>query len=149
MEFLLKKFDQLTLEELYRILQIRSEVFVVEQDCVYQDLDGRDRSSHHVLGMVEEKIHAYTRIVPPGVSFDQYASIGRVLTTMKVRRGGYGRLLMKQSVAYCKQLYPSHGIKISAQTYLLDFYSGLDFKADGEGYLEDGIPHIGMVYQGT
>ena len=147
MNFHVNAFDELDTKQLYRILEIRTEVFVVEQDCVYQDIDGRDPSSHHVLGYVNDKIHAYTRIVPPGVSYDGYASIGRVLTTMKVRRDGYGRKLMKESIQACQTLYPKHNIKISAQTYLLKFYKGLGFQQVGEGYLEDGIPHVGMVYK--
>jgi len=147
MNFYVNVFDELDLKQLYRILEIRSEVFVVEQDCVYQDMDGKDSSSYHVLGYVNGEIHAYTRIVPPGVSYDKYASIGRVLTTMEVRRDGYGRKLMKESIKACQSLYPKHGIKISAQTYLLKFYNGLGFEQVGEGYLEDGIPHVAMVYK--
>lgn len=147
MEFNVKPFAELSLRELYRILEIRVEVFVVEQDCVYQDIDGKDTASHHVIGIVDKEIHAYTRILPPGTSYDNYASIGRVLTTKEVRRDGYGRKLMKASIEACEKMYPTHKIKISAQTYLLKFYNGLGFVQEGEDYLEDGIPHVGMVYK--
>ena len=145
MIFDLKGFEDLSIIELYRVLEIRAEVFVVEQDCVYQDLDGRDPSSHHVLGYVGDSIEAYTRIVPPGVSFDKYASIGRVLTTQRVRRDGFGRKLMRKSIAFCQEIYPHHEIKISAQSYLMAFYQELGFIETGEEYLEDGIPHRAMI----
>lgn len=146
MEFSLKSFVELSNTELYSILQLRAEVFVVEQDCVYQDLDGKDEMSHHVLGFSDDFLAAYTRIVPPGISYDDYASIGRVVTSMKARKHGYGKALMNKSIGFCKELHPDYDIKISAQTYLLKFYNELGFKKVGEGYLEDGIPHIGMVY---
>ncbi|GLR18156.1 GNAT family N-acetyltransferase [Portibacter lacus] len=141
-----KPFASLNLDELYRILELRAEVFVVEQDCVYQDLDGKDKLGHHLLGMVNGEIHAYSRILPPGTTFTTYSSIGRILTSMDVRREGYGRSLVTESIKQCHALYPKHQIKISAQTYLLKFYTGLGFNQVGEGYLEDGIPHVGMVY---
>ncbi|WP_235298799.1 GNAT family N-acetyltransferase [Portibacter marinus] len=146
MRFVLKSFDQLTTSELYRILQIRAEVFVVEQDCVYQDVDGKDMKGHHVLGYANGRIEAYTRILPPGISYENHASIGRVLTTEGNRGSGAGKQLMHQSIKYCKELYPDNDIKISAQTYLLSFYNDLGFKEWGESYLEDGIPHIAMVF---
>ncbi len=145
MLFELKSFDELSSKEVYRILEIRAAVFVVEQECVYQDLDGKDTSAHHVLGYFEDSIEAYTRIVPTGLIYENYVSIGRVLTTKRVRRGGFGRRLMKQSIAYSKEIYPHHKIKISAQSYLLSFYKKLGFVEDGREYLEDGIPHTAMV----
>jgi ElaA protein len=147
MHFILKKFEDLSLEELYRILQIRAEVFVVEQDCVYQDLDNLDQNSYHVLGIVDNEIEAYTRIIPPGGTYDDYSSIGRVITSQKVRKNGYGKSLMNFSIKSCFEAYTTSPLKISAQTYLLKFYSELGFEAVGEGYLEDGIPHIAMIYQ--
>ncbi|MCL4106480.1 UNVERIFIED_CONTAM: hypothetical protein GTU68_030438 [Idotea baltica] len=131
---------------MYRLLELRSEVFVVEQDCIYQDLDGKDQSGHHFLGMVNGEIQAYSRILPPGTTFTTFSSIGRILTSKEVRREGYGRVLVSESIKECKKLYPKHQIKISAQTYLLKFYSDLGFVQVGDGYLEDGIPHVGMVW---
>lgn len=148
MQFHLKKFQELSLDELYRILQIRAEVFVVEQDCVYQDLDGLDQISYHVLGLVDGEVEAYTRIIPPGGTYQDFAAIGRVITTQSVRKNGFGKSLMLFSIQKCLELYPQHPLKISAQTYLLRFYNGLGFQASGEGYLEDGIPHTAMIYEG-
>ena len=144
----MKKFQELTLDELYRILQIRAEVFVVEQDCVYQDLDGLDQISYHVLGLVDGEIEAYTRIIPEGGSYGDYSSIGRVITTQKIRKNGYGRPLMKFSIQSCFDLYPTSKLKIGAQSYLLKFYKELGFVVSGEEYLEDGIPHTKMIYEG-
>tara|TARA_R110001583_G_scaffold17014_15_gene69370 strand:- start:300 stop:743 length:444 start_codon:yes stop_codon:yes gene_type:complete len=139
-----KKFSELKLEELYRILQLRSEVFVVEQDCVYQDLDGKDEKALHVLGFKNDKIIAYTRIFKPGLYFDE-ASIGRVVVAKNERDYKYGHDIMKASIEAVKDYFNISEIKISAQCYLNKFYSNLGFKKVGEEYLEDGIPHIAMI----
>tara|TARA_R110002049_G_scaffold64920_2_gene170747 strand:+ start:4683 stop:5126 length:444 start_codon:yes stop_codon:yes gene_type:complete len=139
-----KKFSELKLEELYRILQLRSEVFVVEQDCVYQDLDGKDEKALHVLGFKNDKIIAYTRIFKPGLYFDE-ASIGRVVVAKNERDYKYGHDIMKASIEAVKDYFNTSEIKISAQCYLNKFYSNLGFKKVGEEYLEDGIPHIAMI----
>ena len=139
----IKRFDELTLDELYNILQLRNEVFIVEQNCVYKDLDGKDRSAWHLLAVEDGKLVAYTRILPPGVSYNDPA-IGRVVTSSLKRRSGLGRELMKRSIEACEKLFGKISISLSAQVYLQSFYESLDFIVVGEEYLDDGIPHIKM-----
>lgn len=144
MKINIKTFEQLTNIELYEILQLRSEVFVVEQDCAYQDLDGKDEKALHIIGIKEGKIVAYTRCFKPGDYFKE-ASIGRVVVKNSQRKYKFGNDIMKASVEAIKNHYKTNLIKISAQCYLDKFYTNLGFKAIGEGYLEDGIPHIAMI----
>ena len=144
MNITVKKFQELTTSELYEILQLRSEVFVVEQDCVYQDIDGKDLKALHVLGVKEGKIIAYTRLFNGGEYFDT-PSIGRVVVKESERKYGYGHDLIKASIKAIIDNYNETIITISAQTYLQKFYESHGFKQIGEGYLEDGIPHIRMV----
>lgn len=139
-----KTFEELNTTELYDLLQLRSEVFVVEQDCVYQDVDGKDQKALHVLGYKNEKLVAYTRIFKPGDYFEE-ASIGRVVVKENERAYKYGYDIMKASIEAIKEYYNQSEIRISAQTYLKRFYNNLDFKEVGEEYLEDGIPHINML----
>ncbi|WP_055444155.1 GNAT family N-acetyltransferase [Lacinutrix himadriensis] len=139
-----KTFKELTTQELYEILQLRSEVFVVEQDCVYQDLDGKDQKALHVIGFKDEKVVAYTRIFKPGFYFEE-ASIGRVVVAANQRQHKYGYAIMEASIKAVKEQYNESIIKISAQCYLKKFYNNLGFKEIGAEYLEDGIPHIGML----
>lgn len=143
MEFKVKSFQELSTIELYQILQLRSEVFVVEQDCVYQDLDFKDQKSLHVFGKINNKIIAYTRIFSPGDYFDN-ASIGRVVVQKSERSSGYGYDLMEASIEAIDYFFKVAKITISAQVYLTKFYNSLGFKKVGEEYLEDGIPHIRM-----
>ena len=142
-----KKFEEFTIDELYDILQLRSEVFVVEQDCVYQDIDGKDRKALHVIGTKGGKVVAYTRIFDAGDYFEK-ASIGRVVVSKEARAYGYGHDMMKASIAAIQEHYDTTSIKISAQTYLRKFYESHGFVKVGEEYLEDGIPHIGMFREG-
>ncbi|TYB78709.1 GNAT family N-acetyltransferase [Bizionia myxarmorum] len=144
LEIITKTFQELTTVELYQVLQLRSEVFVVEQNCVYQDVDGKDERALHVLGFKNNKLVAYTRIFKPGFYFDE-ASIGRVVVQENERKHQYGYDIMKASIEAIKTTYNETTIKISAQTYLKKFYNNLGFQEVGEGYLEDGIPHIGML----
>jgi len=139
-----KKFIDLTTQELYDILQLRSEVFVVEQDCVYQDIDSKDQKALHIIGYKNDRVVAYTRIFKPGDYFD-LASIGRVVVSQKERDNKYGYDIMKASIKAIKDIFNESTIKISAQYYLKQFYSNLEFKQVGVEYLEDGIPHIAMV----
>ncbi|WP_283636276.1 GNAT family N-acetyltransferase [Aquaticitalea lipolytica] len=139
-----KTFKELTTDELYALLQLRSEVFVVEQDCVYQDIDYKDQKALHVLGFKNNKLVAYTRLFKPGDYFN-YASIGRVIVAQNEREHKYGYDIMNASINAIKEYYNETTIKISAQTYLKKFYNNLGFEEVGEGYLEDGIPHIGMI----
>ena len=137
-------FVDFTVNELYEVLQLRSEVFVVEQDCVYQDIDFKDQKALHVLGYKNEKLVAYTRIFKPGDYFDE-SSIGRVVVQQNERKYGYGHDLMKESISVIETQLGTNTIHISAQTYLEKFYNVHGFTQTGEGYLEDGIPHIKMI----
>lgn len=139
-----KTFNQLNTTELYDLLQLRSEVFVVEQDCVYLDIDGKDTKALHVLGYKDDKLVAYTRIFKPGDYFKE-ASIGRVVVKENQRQEGYGYDIMNASIYAIKNYFKTSDIRISAQTYLKRFYNNLGFKEVGEEYLEDGIPHINMI----
>jgi ElaA protein len=144
MVWIAKKFETLTPSELYAALGLRSEVFVVEQNCVFQDIDNRDPPSHHLMGWDGDKLLAYARIVPPGISYVE-SSIGRIVTSPSARRQQIGRELVKRSI---KLLYSLHGktvIRIGAQYYLKDFYESFGFRQAGEVYLEDGIEHIEML----
>ncbi len=140
----IKKFGELSLAELYYILQLRSEVFVVEQDCVYQDIDGKDQEALHILGYKNEEIVAYTRCFRPGYYFEQ-ASIGRVVVKESERKFGYGHEIMKASAKAIEEHYHTTHIKLSAQQYLTKFYEAHGYEVNGDGYLEDGIPHIAMI----
>ena len=146
MEAVIKTFDELSTEELYQILRLRSEVFVVEQNCVYQDIDNKDQKALHVLGLKNGGLVAYTRMFRPGDYFEN-ASIGRVVVPKKQRKYGYGKQIMQVSLAALAQRFPKTSIEISAQKYLLKFYTDLGFTAVGEEYLEDGIPHVRMFYK--
>lgn len=139
-----KNFNELTLNELYGLLKLRSQVFVVEQDCVYQDIDDKDRKAIHVLGLKNKEIIAYARIFEPGDYFKE-AAIGRVVVDNKYRGSGYANHLMKASIKLVQDKFKESNIKVSAQTYLKKFYQTLGFNQVGEEYLEDGIPHIAMV----
>ena len=141
-----KHFRNLTTTELYQILQLRNEVFIVEQNCPFQDLDDKDFKCYHLMGFdtVSQKIMAYTRIVPAGVSY-QEASIGRVVTSPLARGGGFGKQLMTQSIQLLEELYGGVSIKIGAQLYLKKYYESFGFEQIEEIYLEDGIEHILMV----
>jgi ElaA protein len=143
MNWTIKKFDELSLDELYNILQLRTEVFIVEQNCVYNDPDGKDQSAWHLMAKEEGKLVAYTRILPPGVSYNDPA-IGRVVTSSSKRRSGLGRELMRRSIEACEKLFGKTSITLSAQVYLQSFYESLGFIVVGEEYLEDGILHIKM-----
>jgi ElaA protein len=144
MDWKLKKFDELSLQELYEILQLRSEVFILEQNCVYQDPDGKDQLAWHLMGIEENKLVAYTRILPAGVSYPDPA-IGRVVTAPAQRRSGLGRELMRRSIEDCEKLFGKTSITLGAQLYLKNFYESLGFSTIGNEYIEDGIPHITMT----
>jgi len=139
-----KTFQELSTHELYAILQLRSEVFVVEQDCVYQDVDDKDQKALHVIGFKNDNVVAYTRIFKPGDYFKE-SSIGRVVVAHSERKYGYGVEIMNASIYAIQEHYKETSIRISAQTYLLKFYASLGFKKVGEEYLEDGIPHVNMI----
>jgi ElaA protein len=143
-EWVLKAFNDLTPLELYALLRLRSEVFVVEQNCVFLDMDNNDQQCHHLMGIQNDQLVAYTRLVPPGLIYEQ-PSIGRVVTAPEARSSGIGKLLMKQSIDHVHNLYGSQPIKIGAQLYLKRFYGSFGFQQISDVYLEDGIEHIYML----
>ncbi|HEX9981593.1 MAG TPA: GNAT family N-acetyltransferase [Flavobacterium sp.] len=140
----IKPFKALSPEELYSILQLRSEIFVVEQNCVYQDLDGKDQKALHVFGIEEGRILASSRLFAPGDYFAE-ASIGRVVVKKDARARKLGHELMQESMNAIKENFGSGPILISAQLYLEKFYNSHGFISVGEKYLEDDIPHIRML----
>lgn len=144
MIFTIKRFNELSTHELYAVLQLRAEVFVVEQDCVYQDLDNKDLDAYHVLGVLDTKIVAYARIFKPGDYFLE-SSIGRIVVKKEFRKFQYGYQLVQNSIQFIENNLQQNKILISAQSYLSKFYNSLGFTQVGEEYLEDGIPHIKML----
>lgn len=142
--FSVKKFHELVLDELYEILYLRSKIFVVEQECVYLDIDNKDKVAFHVLGKKDGKIVAYSRLFKEGDCYEE-ASIGRVIVMKEERKYGYGHELIKYSKTVIKEKFKSKKIKIGAQLYLKKFYETHGFRQIGEKYIEDGIPHIYML----
>ncbi|MBL7738059.1 MAG: GNAT family N-acetyltransferase [Chitinophagaceae bacterium] len=142
--WVIKKFDALTPGELYVILRLRSEVFVVEQHCVFLDMDNKDQSCYHLMGWQADQLVAYTRLMPPGISYPE-PSIGRVVTSPAARGSGAGKLLMEKSIAETERLFGKVSVKIGAQLYLKKFYASLGFEQSSEVYDEDGIDHIEMI----
>lgn len=141
----IKSFEELTTTELYAILRLRSEVFIIEQNCAYQDLDNSDQKALHLMGTDDNgQLLAYTRIFAPGIKFTE-ASIGRVVTSPLARGKGAGRELMERSISELQQHYGKIPIKIGAQQYLQRFYTSLGFEQTSDTYLEDDIPHIEML----
>lgn len=144
LRFIIKPFNELSLQELYTMLQLRTKVFVVEQDCVFQDMDDKDQKGIHVLGYHDDVLVAYSRLLPPGMSYPEM-SIGRVLTDTDRRKEGFGIELMRQSINTMYELYGKQPIRIGAQLYLKKFYESFAFAQTSDTYLEDGIPHIEMI----
>lgn len=142
MEWLIKTFSQLTAEELYQILQLRVDVFVVEQTCPYHELDGKDQQALHVFARDQEGIQAYLRVLAPGVSFPE-ASLGRVIS--KKRRQGLGTQLLNRGLQAARDWLGDGPTRIEAQTYAKSFYEQAGFRQVSEEFLEDGIPHIQML----
>ncbi|AIF98717.1 GNAT family N-acetyltransferase [Alteromonas australica] len=138
-------FDALTTHQLFELLKLRVDVFVVEQNCPYPDLDEKDRhcDMRHLMGFEQDKLVAYARLLPPGVSYPS-ASIGRVVTHQDYRGNGRGKLLIETAIKYCESYWPNSEIEIGAQTYLLSFYESFGFVPTSDMYLEDGIPHVDM-----
>lgn len=146
MEWIIKSFNELLLEELYEVLKLRAEVFVVEQACVYNDIDDLDKVGIHVLGYNSGKLAAYARILPANTRF-KTASIGRVVTEANYRGKDIGKVLMQHSIDYILNQWNESVITISAQEHLEKFYGSMGFLRASESYLEDGIPHIKMTYK--
>ncbi|KAA5536628.1 GNAT family N-acetyltransferase [Taibaiella lutea] len=140
-----KSFESLDTIELYKILQLRAEVFIVEQTCYYQDVDNKDLKAIHLWHEDENgTINAYCRLLPAGISYKE-PSIGRVATAIQNRKEGLGRMMMQLAIEFIKESFQSDAIRISAQEYLQVFYESLGFKKNGDVYDEDGIPHIEML----
>ena len=137
-------YKELSADQLYEILRLRAEIFVVEQNCAYQDIDQKDQKAIHLTGEINKKIIAYTRIFKKGDYFNN-SSIGRVLVKKDYRKKDYGKVIMKKSIEIIKTDPEEEEIEISAQKYLTEFYSELGFKKTGKEYLEDNIPHIKMI----
>ena len=142
-EWVKKKWSDISLEELYSVLRLRSEVFVVEQDCVYQDIDNKDQIAIHLLGYINKELIAYSRLFNEGDYFKE-TSFGRAIIKKEKRGQGYGDELVKESLKTIKNYYGNKKVKISAQAHLKSFYSKHAFIAKGKEYLEDGIPHVSM-----
>ncbi|WP_114327123.1 GNAT family N-acetyltransferase [Candidatus Colwellia aromaticivorans] len=147
----IKKFDELSLHQLYDALKLRIDVFVVEQRCYYPDLDSeqnqldRHKETLHLLGYQGDTLVAYLRILPSGQSYDNYISIGRVATAKQARGTGLGHELMSEGLKVCQQHFAKQNIKVSAQEHLKEFYQQHNFEQVSEMYLEDDIPHVAMV----
>jgi ElaA protein len=139
-----KEFNNLTPHELYAILQLRTEVFVVEQNCVFQDMDGKDDYCHHIMGWNGDKLIATSRIVPPGIAYE-FPSIGRIVTSPAARGRSAGKELVNKSISALNKLYGDSTIRIGAQLYLKKFYESFGFEQSGDVYDEDGIDHIQMT----
>jgi len=146
MEWSCKPYEKLSLDEFHDLIQLREIVFVVEQDCPYLDVDGKDKKAFHVIGRLNNKIVATTRILPQGVSYDE-VSIGRVVVSPDVRGKSIGKELMEQSMQYVQFHFGKVPVRISAQTYLFEYYKYFGFESTGKEYLEDNIPHVEMLYQ--
>lgn len=147
LQWICKHFDELSVHELYAIIRLRNEVFVVEQNCVFQDADNIDQHCHHLLGFQEENLVAYTRLVPAGIAYEEM-SIGRVVNSPSFRGKGAGKALMQQSINECYRLFGKQPIKIGAQLYLKKFYENFGFVQCSDAYDEDGIDHIKMMKEG-
>ena len=140
----IKSFAALTPAELYAILRLRNEVFVVEQNCVFQDADNKDIYCHHLMLFENKQLVAYARLVPPGISYREM-SVGRVVTARDARNKGAGKKLMSLAVEYCRKIFGDGPIRIGAQYYLEKFYTDIGFTRTGDIYDEDGIEHIEML----
>jgi ElaA protein len=146
MEITIKHFEELTPAELYEILKERIDIFIVEQNCIYHECDGKDYKAWHLMAREGSRLIGYLRILPPGVSYAE-ASIGRVLVTKDFRGKGVGRSIMNLAIEYISKKLREKRIRISAQARLEKFYASLGFQRVSDVYLEDGIPHIEMLYE--
>lgn len=143
----IRSFSALSNSELYSIMKIRQEVFIVEQNCPYLDADDKDQVSHHLWLNLNEQVVAYCRVLPPDISYEGYTSIGRVVSHRLYRKAGLGQRMMRFAIDFAKGTWPEKPIKISAQCYLEAFYGSFGFRPVGTAFLEDDIPHIAMVLE--
>ncbi len=143
-------FNKLTTNQLFDLLKLRVDVFVVEQNCAYPELDEKDRhpDTQHLMGFVDDKLVACARLLPAGLSYDS-VSIGRIATSENYRGNGAGKILVEEAIKHCEQIWPQCTIEISAQEYLIRFYQKFGFEPTSEVYLEDGIPHLDMKRRST
>jgi len=146
MNWEIKKFNELNVMELYNILKVRTDVFVVEQECPYSECDGKDIKSYHLYTKDGDDVIAYLRILPPGLSYEE-SSIGRVLVRKDNRGKGLAKEMMKIAMNFIKEDLKEYKIRLSGQEYLINFYKDLGFQVVSDMYLEDGIPHVEMIYQ--
>lgn len=146
MDWFNKPFEKLTNDELYALLKLRVDVFVVEQDCPYPELDNYDQQAIHYFLKINEEFAAYVRILPSNSKYEE-VSIGRVLVLKKFRRQGYAQQIMQKAIDYVMNEWKETRIRVQGQEYLKDFYSGFGFEQVSESYLEDGIPHIDMIWE--
>lgn len=146
MEWKMKRYKDLTIEELYSILKVRNEVFVVEQNCPYQDCDGKDKKAYHLFLEDNGDVIAYTRILEKGVSYDEI-SIGRFLVQEKHRRKGLAKEMLKRAINFIEESLNEKSIRLSGQVYIKDLYKSFGFKEVSDIYLEDNIPHVEMLYK--
>ena len=142
--FIWHDFNSISKDELYDVLSLRQRVFIIEQDCFYEDLDYSDQDANHLLLYKDNKLIAYSRVFPPGIKYDA-ASIGRIVTDLDYRGKGYGKIITQESIQFLKNNFPESDISISAQYRLVDFYENLGFEREGNIYLEDNIDHIKMT----
>lgn len=141
-----KHYKDLSVDEFHDLIYLREKVFIVEQDCPYQDVDGKDKVSFHLIGRLDNEIVATSRILPPGVSYNEVA-IGRVVMAAKARGKGYAHDMMRQSKSFIVQTFGNVPIRLSAQKYLEAYYASHGFESTGKEYLEDGIPHVEMLFK--
>lgn len=146
MNFQLKSFDELSGKEVYEVLKSRNEVFVLEQQCIYQDCDNKDKNAYHLLVEEDGEIIAYLRILKKGIAYNE-VSIGRVLVKKEYRRKGLARQIMLKAIDFIDKELNEKSIRISAQQYLIDFYGSLGFKVVSDMYIEDSLPHQEMLYE--
>jgi len=146
MQWITHTFEELTPSELYEIIKLRQDVFIIEQECIYPDIDGYDNKALHMLGKSKKELVAYARIFEPGLKYKE-SSIGRIVVHPDFRNRGYGKKLVQNCINYCRKNYIGTGIRIEAQSHLQRFYENLGFVAKGEIYPVDGIPHVQMIQQ--
>ena len=142
--FIWRNFNSISKDELYDVLSLRQRVFIIEQDCLYEDLDYSDQDANHLLLYKDNKLIGYSRVFSPGIKYDA-ASIGRIVTDLDYRGRGYGKIITQESIQFLKNNFPESDISISAQYRLVDFYENLGFEREGNVYLEDDIDHIKMT----
>ena len=142
--FIWHNFESISKEELYDVLSLRQRVFIIEQDCFYEDLDYSDQDANHLLLYKDNKLIGYSRVFQPGIKYDA-ASIGRIVTDLDYRGRGYGKSITQEAIQFLKNNFPGSDISISAQYRLVNFYKDLGFEIEGEVYLEDNIDHIKMT----